>query len=269
MSDMTGLNAMVVGGGGEGIGRAVSTALAAAGATVGVVDLELDRAATVCALITANGGKARPFAGNVIDSDDADAVTGSVWDELGGLDVAVMVVGGVRGLAPWQRAHFYTDEQWQAVLDLNLGYVFLVTRSVVKRLVEHHREGALVAIGSVSGMNASPNHFAYGVGKAGVIHLAKSIAVEYGRDGIRMNTVSPGRVRTPVTKDTLGADAEEQFKARIPLGRVAEPEDIADAVVFLSSPQSRYISGQNLVVDGGAMARFPMPLPGSHPSEAI
>lgn len=266
---LAGKAAIVIGGGGGGIGHAVSLTLARAGARCGVVDVDKERAEATAGQIEAAGGKALARTANVLDSTEcSDAITG-LGEALGGVDVLVTVVGGNRGLAPWQPAHTHTDEQWEAVMSMNLRYVFFAVRSAITAMLAQGRGGAIVSVGSVSGMAGAPNHLSYGVGKAGVIHMARSVAIEYGRHGIRMNTVSPGRVRTPATSDTLGPEQTAIFAERIPLGRVAEPEDIANAVLFLASPLSSLVSGQNIVVDGGASCRFPLPLPGADPSEAF
>ncbi|HEY3924344.1 MAG TPA: SDR family NAD(P)-dependent oxidoreductase [Acidothermaceae bacterium] len=266
---LDGKTALVVGGGGGGIGRAVSTELAGAGARVVVVDVELDRAKGVCDDITAEGHIAVPMQADMLDSATVEALVDEVCASYEGIDVLATIVGGVRGLAPWQPAHRYTDKQWQDVLDLNLTSAFIAVRAVLTRMLDRGQGGSIIAIGSLSGIAGSPQHFAYGVGKAGVIHMARSIAIEYGQQGIRMNVVSPGRVRTPATSDTLNEAQLATFAERIPLGRIGEAEDIASAVRFFASPASSYISGQNLMVDGGATARFPIPLPGTSPHESF
>jgi 3-oxoacyl-[acyl-carrier protein] reductase len=266
---LDGRTALILGGGGEGIGRAVSLELGRAGADTVVADLVLERASSVSQELVAEGHQAVPLQVDALNPAEVDALVEQVWSQHEGIDVLVTVVGGVRGLAKWQPTHEYTDDQWSAVLDLNLTNVFYAVRAVLPRMKERGKGGAIVSIGSLSGVAGSPNHFAYGVGKAGVIHMARSVAIEYGRFGIRMNTVSPGRIRTAATSDTLNDEVLATFAERIPLGRIGEPEDIARAVRFLSAPASSYISGQMLMVDGGATARFPIPLPGTDPSEAF
>lgn len=265
---LTGKAALVVGGG-RGIGRAVSLTLGDAGAAVAVVDLEPDRAEAVAAELTASGTRALALAADIRDAADVERVVRETCAQLGGIDVLVTVVGGQNAFAAWQPTHLWSDEEWDLVVGVNLRYVFLVARAVIGVMLEQGRGGAIVNVGSVSGMAGAPNHSAYGAAKAGVIHLAKSLALEYGRHGIRVNVVSPGVARTPATAGALTPDQDAAMAEKIPLGRPGAPEDIANAVLFFASPLASYVTGQVLAVDGGVMARFPLPLPGGHPSEAV
>jgi 3-oxoacyl-[acyl-carrier protein] reductase len=265
---LAGKAALVVGGG-RGIGRAISLTLGSAGAAVGVVDLEPDRAHEVSAEIGHSGGRAVPLAADVRQTAEVDRVVQEARTQLGGIDVLATVVGGQHAFATWQPMHRWTDEEWDLVVGINLRYVFLVTRAVISVMLEQGRGGSIVSVGSVSGMAGAPNHAAYGAAKAGVIHLAKSLTLEYGRHGIRVNVVSPGVVRTPATAGALSPEQDASMAEKIPLGRAGVPEDIAKAVLFFASPLADYVSGQVLAVDGGVTARFPLPVPGGHPSEAV
>jgi 3-oxoacyl-[acyl-carrier protein] reductase len=260
--------ALVVGGG-RGIGRAVSLTLGAAGAAVAVVDLEPERADEVASELNAAGTRAVAVAADIRDTDEVRRVVRTTVDELGGVDILVTVVGGQNAFAAWQPLHQWSDEEWDLVVGVNLRYVFLVAREAITVMLEQGRGGAIVHIGSVSGMAGAPNHSAYGAAKAGVIHLAKSLALEYGRHGIRVNVVSPGVARTPATAGALSPEQDAAMAEKIPLGRPGTPDDIARAVLFFASPLAGYVTGQVLAVDGGVMARFPLPLPGGHPSEAV
>jgi 3-oxoacyl-[acyl-carrier protein] reductase len=260
--------ALVVGGG-RGIGRAVSLTLGAAGAAVAVVDLEPERADEVASELNAAGTRAVAVAADIRDTDEVRRVVRTTVDELGGVDILVTVVGGQNAFAAWQPLHQWSDEEWDLVVGVNLRYVFLVAREAITVMLEQGRGGAIVHIGSVSGMAGAPNHSAYGAAKAGVIHLAKSLALEYGRHGIRVNVVSPGVARTPATAGALSPEQDAAMAEKIPLGRPGTSDDIARAVLFFASPLAGYVTGQVLAVDGGVMARFPLPLPGGHPSEAV
>jgi 3-oxoacyl-[acyl-carrier protein] reductase len=265
---LAGKRALVVGGG-RGIGRAISVTLGQAGAAVAVVDVEPDRAEGVASEIAHAGGLAVSLPADIRRTDEVERVVQEARAQLGGIDVLATVVGGQNAFAAWQPMHQWSDEEWDLVVGINLRYVFLVTRAVIKVMLEQGRGGSIVSVGSVSGMAGAPNHAAYGAAKAGVIHLAKSLALEYGRYGIRMNVVSPGVVRTPATAGALSPEQDESMAEKIPLGRTGVPEDIAKAVLFFASPLADYVSGQVLAVDGGVTARFPLPLPGGHPSEAV
>jgi 3-oxoacyl-[acyl-carrier protein] reductase len=264
---LTGHRALVVGGG-RGIGRAITLALAADGADVAVGDLEPDRASAVSHEVTELGRRALPLTGDVRSTADVDAFVADTVAGLGGLDVLVTVVGGQHVFAPFQALHEYTDEQFDVVVDVNLGYVFRVVRAALKVMVDQGTGGAIVSIGSISGIVSAPAHGPYGSAKAGVISLAKTVAAEYGHLGIRMNVVSPGVIDNPAAK---GAHTDEQIAAidgRTPLGKRGDPEDIADAVVFFASPRSRYVTGQGLLVDGGMAVHYPAPLKNAHASSA-
>lgn len=263
---LQGKRALVIGGG-RGIGRAVSQTLGRAGARVGVVDLEPDRARSVADEI-GEPGSAIPLVADVRETADVERVVAEACAELGGIDVLVTVVGGHNAFAPWQPTHESSEEQWDLITGVNLRYVFVVARAVLRVMLDQGQGGSLVYIGSVSGMAGAPNHSAYGAAKAGVIHFAKSLALEYGRHGIRVNVVSPGAVLTPAVADALTPRAQARMGETIPLGRPATPEDIARAVLFFASPLAGYVTGQVLAVDGGATARFPLSAPGAHPSEA-
>ena len=258
--------ALVIGGG-RGIGRAISLQLGEAGAAVAVVDLERDRAESVAAEI-AKTGIAFPLVADVRQTEDVESAVREAREALGGIDVLITVVGGNNAFVPWQPLHETSEEQWDLVSGINLRYVFIVTRAVVRVMLEQGEGGSVVFTGSVSGMAGAPNHSAYGAAKAGVIHLARSLSLEYGRHGIRFNVVSPGYVLTPAVASALTSEQRQATAGRIPLGRAGAPEDIARAVLFFASPLAGYVSGQHLAVDGGVTGRFPLPAPGTHPSEA-
>jgi len=248
--ELTGTNALVVGGGGAGIGRAVTRALAAAGAVVAVADVDRGRAEEAAAEV---GGRA--LVADVRAPDEVETLIGAAARELGSLDVLVTVVGGQLAFVPATPLHETPDDEWDLMFELNLRYVGRAVRAALRTFLEQGRGGTIVSVGSVTGIAASPRQAAYGAAKAGLASLARSVAAEYGRHGIRMNVVACGPVATPVAR-AAQADVAWDW---IPLGRPGEPEEVADAVVFLASPRSAYISGQSLVLDGGATARGPFP----------
>jgi 3-oxoacyl-[acyl-carrier protein] reductase len=148
-------------------------------------------------------------------------------------------------------------------MDLNLTYVMRFAREVISVFLERGTGGSIVSIGSISGNVASPYAVAYGAAKAGLVNLAKSVSVEYGAQGIRMNVVSCGVIATEAQQANFpnGSGLAE----RIPAGRPGRPDEIAAAVVFLASPYASYVSGQNLTADGSLTSRFPLPLPNIPP----
>jgi 3-oxoacyl-[acyl-carrier protein] reductase len=263
--DLTGRRALIVGAG-QGIGRACAVRLAEAGATVGVLDVRPERSAEAAAEITAAGGRAYPFTADVLALSPADELVERVVSAKCGLDTVVTIVGGQTPFHPFRPTHETSDAALDAVLHGNLGYVLHLLRPVL-RLFREQGGGTIVSIGSISGVVSSPNHSAYGAAKAGLINLARSVTAEYGRFGVRMNVVSPGLALTVVAKAHFDAATLEAAAERIPVQHVGAPEDIANAVLFLTSPLASNISGQNLTVDGGILSRYPLQVNMNHPSE--
>jgi 3-oxoacyl-[acyl-carrier protein] reductase len=254
------LRVVVIGGGGEGNGHAITLAAAAAGASVVVVDISADRAARSVSEIVAAGGRAKAIVGDVRLQADIDRILADGVEWLGGLDSLITVVGGYSLFAPWTKLAEVTDEQWNLIVDLNLTYVFRFVRAALPLLEATGKGGSIVSVGSISGSVGSPYAAAYGAAKAALASLAKSVSVEYMSQGIRMNVVSCGVGATEAAKQNYAAG--EGLASRIPAGRLGRPEEAAAAVVFLASPYSSYIGGQNLTVDGALTSRFPLPLPG-------
>lgn len=257
----------VVAGAGRGIGEATARILAAAGAAVVVVDVERDRAEQVAASLDASGSRAAAIVTDLRDEDACRRVIESSQDALGGLDVLVNVTGGMSQHAEWRHLRYWTTQEWDAVVHLNLRYVFWLCRAAIP-VMEAAGGGSIVSVASISGVFGSPNHGAYGAAKAGLIQLTKTLALECGRSGIRVNAVSPGAVVTPATAATMSAERQATLAETTPLQRPGRPEDIARAVLFLASPMAEYVTGQMLLVDGGVSAKFPLGGVGTHKSEA-
>jgi 3-oxoacyl-[acyl-carrier protein] reductase len=255
MSTLAGQNALVVGGGGGGIGRAITRRLAAGGAALAVADLDPARAEEAAAEVAAAGGRAVALAGDVRVGEEVDRLVISAADQLGSLELVVTVVGGQLAFVPAARLHEIADEDWRLIFDVNLHYVARTAGAAIRRFLEQGRGGSIVSVGSITGQVASPQQAHYGAAKAGLASLARSVAAEYGRDAIRMNVVAGGPIATPVARA-----AQAGTLAWIPMGRAGEPEEVAEAVAFLASPAASYISGQSIVLDGGATALGPFPL---------
>jgi 3-oxoacyl-[acyl-carrier protein] reductase len=255
----------VVAGGGRGIGEATSLMLGHAGAAVAVVDLEAARAEDVAATLRADGRVAAPIVADLRDEDGCAHAIAAAADELGQVDVLANVAGGMQQYGEWKHLEHWATAEWDMIVQINLRYVFWLCRAVLPRMVEQGG-GTIVNVTSISGVFGSPNHSAYGAAKAGLIHLTKTLAIEYGRSGIRVNAVSPGATATPANnnldagRDTLGRNT--------PTGRSGEPDDIARAILYFASPMSDQVTGQMLLVDGGVGSKFPLPAQGSDPSEA-
>jgi 3-oxoacyl-[acyl-carrier protein] reductase len=256
MNVLDGKKALVIGGGGGGIGRAITRGLAAAGAAIAVADIDRERAEEAAAEVAATGTKAISLTGDVRSREDVDDLVTRAVQELGGLDVLVTVVGGQVAFVPQAPLHETTDEDWDLMFDLNLRYVARAVRAALRVFLAQGRSGTIVSVGSITGCTGSPMQAAYGAAKSGLASLARSVAAEYSRQGIRMNLVTCGEIATPVASAAqTGAEADW-----IPLGRPGESHEVADATVFLASPLSSYITGQSLVIDGGATAVGPFPI---------
>jgi NAD(P)-dependent dehydrogenase (short-subunit alcohol dehydrogenase family) len=257
----------IVAGGGRGIGEASSLALAAHGASVAVVDKVPERAERVAATINARGGRAVAHVANLRDDEQLATTVPAAIDAFGAADVLVNVAGGMR--EGWRPLRDSDPADWDFVFRQNVRWVHLLSVAFAERLVADDRAGSIVSIGSVSGVFGAANHAAYGAAKAALIHLMRSLALEYGRHGIRANAVAPGSVRTPAVADLISDDAKARDDLTTPLGRAGTPDDIANAVLFLASDLAGFVTGQLLTVDGGATVRFPLVAPGAHPSEAL
>ncbi|HEV3353688.1 MAG TPA: SDR family NAD(P)-dependent oxidoreductase [Acidimicrobiales bacterium] len=232
----------VVTGGGSGIGRATCRRFAEEGARVAVLDLDGEAAAAVAAEVD---GVA--FGVDVRDPEGVRAAVDGAAAEMGGLDTAF----NNAGTGSMARLHEYEPEEFRRVVDVNLGGVWHGMRAAVPHMLAAGA-GSVVNTASISGVRPSPGEGPYAAAKAAIAALTQSAALEYGRQGIRVNAVAPGAVRSAMTTPLLGlGDWEQRWTDRTPLGRVGEPEDIADVVVFLCSDLARYITGQVLVVDGG------------------
>ena len=252
---LTAKRTLVVGAG-RGIGRACVLGLCEAGARVACFDVDAERGRTVAAEARAAGGEALSIHGDARRRKDVeDAVSGTV-EAFGGIDVAIDVIGEAR----WGRALELTDADWEDSFDLVLRHVFYLAQASGRRMVTQGSGGAIVSIASVSGLFAAPLHAAYGAAKAGLIALTRTLAVELAAARIRVNTVAPGAILTPRLLEMSTSESRAESAASIPLGRLGEPEEVAKAVVFLASDLASYVTGQTLVVDGGASVKFPLSL---------
>lgn len=266
MLSLAGKTVLVVGAG-QGIGRACALTLARAGADVGVVDLQKERAESVAREIEAEGRVATVHIADVRDVGVGARLVSEFVSVHKSLDVLVTVVGGHSAFAPFVPTDETSDETIDLILDVNLRYLLFLLRDVLRFMKDSGRGGSIVSIGSISGVSGSPNHSTYGAAKAGVNQLARSISAEYGRFGIRMNVVNPGIIVTDVTGPQLTDDARRLAEG-IPAQRLGRPADIANAVVFFASSLSEYVAGQEIVVDGGLSSRWPVSMYARHPSEA-
>jgi NAD(P)-dependent dehydrogenase (short-subunit alcohol dehydrogenase family) len=244
--------AAIITGAATGIGRASALLVARAGARVALVDVREAELARTESDVRAAGGEVAAIAADLGNPDDCAAVVGRAVRAFGRLDVVLnnagvgtMIVGGT--------VESITLEHWDLAQDVNVRAIYLVSRAAVPHM--RGAGGAIVNIASVSAFRGSverPSH-AYAASKGAVLSLTRAMAASYGRDRIRVNAICPGTIRTRLTADIIER-VERDVARLIPLGRVGEPEDIARCALFLASPDSAWISGTEIVVDGGALA---------------
>ncbi len=236
----------LVTGAGRGIGRAIAARLARDGYAVAVnYRSSAEAAQSLVDEITAAGGTARAFAGDVSREDDVKALFAAVKEAMGPVEVLVNNAGCTKdGLLMRMK-----DEDWQTVLDADLKSVFLCTREAIRGMVRA-RWGRIINVSSVVGITGNPGQANYGAAKAGVIGFSKCAAREYAAKGITVNCVAPGFIDTDMTK-VLPDAAKAGILAAIPEGAQGRPEDVANAVSFFAQESSSYITGQVLAVDGG------------------
>ncbi|HYB41504.1 MAG TPA: SDR family NAD(P)-dependent oxidoreductase [Candidatus Methylomirabilis sp.] len=254
----------LVTGAASGIGRATCLRLArdarARGAKASLAAVDVAPSPALDSLaeeLRASGAEPLVLTGDMGTADAPARVVGDAAARFGGLDGLVSNAGINR---PGALASYSVDD-WDRVFAVNTRATWLLAKAAHPALMASR--GAIVAIGSMSGSNAHANLGAYGPSKAAVIMLVRVLAQEFGRDGIRVNAVSPGLVRTGMTA-AVYADRQiaAERDALVPIGRVAGPEDMADVVAFLLGPDARYINGHDLVVDGGITGNFLGRLPG-------
>jgi hypothetical protein len=255
--------AVIVGAGsvgpGWGNGRATAVVFAREGAKVFAVDRNADALQETVEKVHQVGGQ---IITHLCDATDSEAVAGMVEASMkacGRIDILVNVVGGSAAGGPVE----LSEEAWRGQLDYNLGTVFLACKHVLPVMVPR-RSGAIVNISSTSGIRFSgAAQIGYAASKAGVIQFSRAVAVQYAPHGIRVNTVIPGQLHTPMVEARLarqraGGDVQSLLKqrvARIPLGFAGDGRDTAHAALFLASDEARFVTGAEIVVDGGMSVR--------------
>ncbi|RME63918.1 MAG: 3-oxoacyl-[acyl-carrier-protein] reductase [Nitrospirae bacterium] len=235
----------VVTGAGQGIGKAISEALAKRGVSVGVVDINIAQAEETARELQSLGVKAVALQADVSKAEDVEAVFKKVMDEFSRVDILVNNAGITRDTLLLRMK----VEDWDAVLSVNLKSAFLCSKEAVK-IMAKQRYGRIVNISSVVAFTGNPGQVNYSASKAGLVGLTKTIALEYASRGITCNAVAPGFIQTAMT-DKLPEDIKKKMLESIPLGRFGTPEDVAEAVIFLASPQAGYITGHVIHVNGG------------------
>jgi 3-oxoacyl-[acyl-carrier protein] reductase len=243
---------ILITGAGIGIGAATARAFADAGCRVIVTDVLEEEGRLVASAIESGGGEAEYRHLDVTDTEEVDSVVSGVQERYGPLHT-VVANAGIAHRIPLTEL---TDEKWDHTHDVDLKGVMRVCRAAAPAMREAG-QGSMIAVSSIMGVAYGwDEHVQYSAAKAGVVGLVRGLAVELARDGVRVNGIAPGYIRTAQAlseEHSLGPEGLEQAAEFIPMGRVGEPDDIADVIVFLASEAARYITGQVIVVDGGLL----------------
>ena len=246
-SDLTGRRALVTGGS-RGLGGAVARSLAAAGARVVIAARSTEELGRYVADAEKAGEQVSAVAADLRAPGEADRLLAEASQTLGGIDILVHAAGHLVR----RPAVELNMQDWDELLAVHLRTAFELARGVARELIHHGEPGSIVFIGSLTSARAGiPGTSAYAAAKSGLLGLMRTLAVEWGPHGIRVNTVAAGFIPTALTQDVQDTPARRQLLARIPLGRSGAPADVAAACLFLVSDAAAYISGETLTVDGG------------------
>ncbi len=248
--ELTGRVALVTGAG-SGIGEACAKTVAERGATVLVSDVDLERAERVAGEIVSAGGRAKADRTDVSDPHGVSEMVAAAVDAFGKLDVAVNNAGIGGPSAPTAE---YPLDGWRTVMSVNLDGVFYCTREEIRAMRERGR-GSIVNMASILGAVGFANSVAYVAAKHAVVGLTKNAALEHADDGIRVNAVGPGFIRTPLLDENLDEQTLAAVAAMHPLGRLGTSQEVAELVAWLASDASSFVTGSYYPIDGGYLAR--------------
>ncbi|WP_034636634.1 3-oxoacyl-[acyl-carrier-protein] reductase [Chitinivibrio alkaliphilus] len=243
--DLTGKSALITGSA-RGIGRSIAEKLAAAGAKIGINDINAEAAAETAEQIAAQYGvETWSIQADVSSEADVKTMIQGFVETFGGIDILVNNAGITKdGLSLRMK-----ESDWDAVLNINLKSAFLCSRTAARKMLKA-KQGSIINISSVVGVTGNAGQVNYSAAKAGMLGLTKSLAKEYAGKAVRVNAVAPGFIKSAMT-DKLSPEVISQYEEAIPLKELGDPEDIAHAVLFLSSDLSSYITGQVMGVNGG------------------
>lgn len=241
--------AVLITGAADGIGWALARSFAARGYRVGLLDLDGDRAAARAAEL---GPGHIPLTADVTDEATVTRAVAAFFDVTGRIDALVNNAGVADSMAPTLEQE---AARFRRILDIHLGGTFLMSREVARHMTAAGR-GAIVNIASIASFAGLPRRNAYGAAKAGIVAMTRSMACEWAGKGLRVNAVAPGYVETELVRALVASGDFDigAIRRRVPLGRLAQPDDIAEAVCFLTSDAARYVTGTTLAVDGGWLA---------------
>lgn len=236
----------VVTGGGRGIGQVVAQGLAKAGAEV--VSIARGSSKETVDLITKDGGKAYELSADVTDEKAVDAAVAQIIEKSGKIDILF----NNAGICIHKDALEASVDEWRQVIDINLTGEYIMARAVGKTMIEKGVKGSIINMASMSGsiVNVPQWQASYNASKAGVIHMTRSLAMEWVDKGIRVNSLSPGYIATPMSVDTP-SELKDAWMPLIPMHRMGTPEELVPAVIYLACGASGYTTGSDLIVDGG------------------
>ncbi len=239
----------LVTGGARGIGKVIALLFADLGADVAVVDVNGTGAEATARDVAQRGARSLAIEADVVDRAQVDDAVARSWDFFGHIDIVV----NNAGICTHVPAEDMSPGDWQKIMDVNLNAVFSVSQAVARRMIRRGKGGRIVNIASMSGLivNHPQQQAAYNTSKAAVIHLTKSLAAEWAPHGILVNAISPGYTLTEMTQLPHVLSLHQGWVDDTPMGRLAQPEEIAAAVAFLAGDACSYMTGHNLVVDGG------------------
>jgi len=244
----------LVTGGASGIGRAASLAYSREGARVVVVDVSVEGGEETVQRIKESGGEATLVHADVSSNAGTQAMVAETVERFGRLDCAFNNAG-ISGGRDRNLTADYTQDDWDRVIGVNLTGVWLSMKAEIPQMLAQGG-GAIVNTASIMGLIATPESVAYMAAKHGVVGLTKAAALEYAKDNLRVNAVCPGYIDTPLLQPLFAnEDRKEQVVFRHPVGRLGQPEEIAEAVIWLSSDAASFVTGHSMAVDGGYVAQ--------------
>ena len=245
--DLSGKAALVTGAG-RGIGKTIALAFAQAGADIVLCDIDLQSLRNATVEVSHLGRKGFGFQVDVVRKAEVEAIATKALDFVGKIDILV----NNAGIVVRKPMEEYTEDDWDRVMDVNLKGVFNFSQAVGRQMIKQGAGGRIINIASVMGLVALPPRASYVASKGGIIALTRDLAAEWAKHNITVNSICPGWVKTEMTEKYFAQEDVRKFLLdRIPLGRFAEPDDIANMATFLASDLSGYVTGQSIPVDGG------------------
>lgn len=244
----------IVTGAASGMGLATAKLLAEMGALVALIDINEKDGSSAAKQIKEVGGEAKFFLCNVASNAECKKTVESIYKEFGRIDILFNNAGVIRR----KNVVELEEEDWDLVVDVNMKSIYLLSRYVIPIMIKG-KGGSIINNGSGWGIKGGSNAVAYCAAKGGVVNMTRAMAIDHGKHGIRVNCICPGDVDTPLLREEakqLGVDKDEFMKeaADRPLNRVGNPQDIANAVLFLASDLSSWVTGTSIIVDGGGLA---------------